>query len=66
MEIHLDTDIGGDVDDICALALLLKSPHVEITGITTTAEENGRRAGYVRHILNLAGRGCEQNLTEKR
>lgn len=56
MKIHLDTDIGGDMDDLCALAMLLKLPHVEITGITTVAEENGRRAGYVRHVLNLAGR----------
>jgi hypothetical protein len=22
-KIHLDTDIGGDMDDVCALALLL-------------------------------------------
>jgi hypothetical protein len=22
--IHLDTDIGGDMDDLCALALLLR------------------------------------------
>ena len=57
MKIHLDTDIGGDMDDVCALALLLKWPGVEITGITTTAEERGRRAGYVRYMLNLTGRG---------
>lgn len=57
MKIHLDTDIGGDMDDVCALALLLKWPGVEITGITTTAEEHGRRAGYVRYMLNLTGRG---------
>ncbi len=24
-KIHLDTDIGGDMDDVCALAMLLKS-----------------------------------------
>jgi len=24
-KIHLDTDIGGDMDDVCALAMLL--PH---------------------------------------
>ena len=56
VKIHLDTDIGGDMDDLCALALLLKWQDVEITGITTVAEDNGRRAGFVRHVLDLAGR----------
>lgn len=56
MKIHLDTDIGGDMDDVCALAMLLKWPGVEISGVTTTTEEHGRRAGYVRYVLNLMGR----------
>ena len=55
-KIHLDTDIGGDMDDVCALAMLLKWPDLEITGITTVAEAQGRRAGYVRHVLNMMGR----------
>jgi inosine-uridine nucleoside N-ribohydrolase len=53
---HLDTDIGGDVDDVCALAMLLGSPEVEIVGITTVAENDGRRAGYAARALELAGR----------
>lgn len=56
VRLHLDTDIGGDIDDACALALLLACPGVELTGITTTAEEDGRRAGYARYVLSLAGR----------
>ena len=56
MKVHLDTDLGGDLDDVCALALLLQWPGVEITGITTTAEDQGRRAGYTRYALALAGR----------
>lgn len=56
MKIHLDTDLGGDIDDLCALALLLQWPDVEITGITTVAEDGGRRAGYTRYALGLAGR----------
>jgi purine nucleosidase len=56
MKIHLDTDIGGDMDDLCALAMLLKWPDIEITGITTVAEEQGRRAGYIRYVLNMMGR----------
>ncbi len=56
LKVHLDTDLGGDPDDLCALAMLLKWPGVEITGITTVGEAGGRRAGYVRYALGLAGR----------
>jgi len=55
-KIHLDTDLGGDMDDLCALAMLLRWKDVEITGITMVAEAQGRRAGYVRHVLELEGR----------
>jgi purine nucleosidase len=54
-KVHLDTDLGGDIDDLCALAMLLRWEDVEIIGITTVAEANGRRAGYVRYILELEG-----------
>lgn len=54
--IHLDTDLGGDMDDLCALAMLLRWPAVEIAGITTVAEANGRRAGYVRRVLEMEER----------
>jgi inosine-uridine nucleoside N-ribohydrolase len=54
--LHVDTDIGGDIDDLCALALVLKWPNVELVGVTTVAEHSGRRAGYVRRVLELAGR----------
>ncbi len=55
-KIHLDTDIGGDMDDLCALAMLLKWPDLDITGVTTVSEESGRRAGYVSYVLNLMQR----------
>ncbi len=55
-KIHLDTDIGGDIDDLCALAMLLKWPDLDIIGVTTVSDDQGRRAGYVRYILNLVGR----------
>ena len=32
MLIHLDTDLGGDTDDACALALLLGQAGVELAG----------------------------------
>jgi purine nucleosidase len=56
MKIHLDTDLGGDPDDACALALLLRSPDVEVTGITTVLDGDGQRAAYTEHVLRLAGR----------
>ena len=56
VRVHVDTDIGGDMDDLCALALLLKCPGVHISGITTVTEHGGRRAGYVRDVLALGGR----------
>jgi inosine-uridine nucleoside N-ribohydrolase len=55
-KIHLDTDIGGDMDDVCALAMLLKWPDLEITGVTTVSDDAGRRAGYVRYVLGLMER----------
>lgn len=56
LRIHLDTDLGGDTDDLCALAMLLGEPLVELVGITTSADAEGRRRGMVEHALRLAGR----------
>lgn len=57
MKIHLDTDLGGDIDDLCALAMLLRwSEDTRLVGITTVAESRGRRAGYVRYVLGLEGK----------
>jgi len=56
-KVHLDTDLGGDMDDLCALAMLLRwSNEIDLTGVTTVAEANGRRAGYARYILGLDGK----------
>ncbi len=54
--VHVDTDIGGDIDDLCALVMLLRWPGIEIAGITTVVDDEGRRAGYVHRILAMAGR----------
>lgn len=54
--VHLDTDIGGDMDDLCALALLLRWPGVAVCGITTAAELGGQRAGYAHYVLDITGR----------
>ncbi len=54
--IHLDTDLGSDTDDLCALAMLLGWPDVELTGVTTSTDPGGVRAGMVAYALGLAGR----------
>jgi inosine-uridine nucleoside N-ribohydrolase len=57
MKVHLDTDLGGDIDDLCALALLLCWPEpVEITGITVVGDTGGKRTAAVRYVLAVAGR----------
>lgn len=56
--VHLDTDFGGDMDDLCALAMLLRWPGVELSGVTTVADVRGKRAGYARYVLELEGRGA--------
>ncbi len=55
-KIHVDTDIGGDIDDLCALAMVLRWPGAELLGVTTVAEHQGKRAGFARQVLKLAGR----------
>ena len=52
-KIHLDTDLGGDMDDLCALAMLLRWEEVQLSGITTVAEAGGKRAGFTRFVLEM-------------
>jgi purine nucleosidase len=54
--VHLDTDLGTDPDDVCALAMLLGWRGVEVVGVTTCADRGGMRAAYVEHCLRLLGR----------
>lgn len=51
----LDTDLGTDVDDALALALLLGSPEVELLGVTTVYGDTGLRARATSRLLELAG-----------
>jgi purine nucleosidase len=55
-KLHIDTDLGGDIDDLCALAMALGWPDVDLLAVTTNSEDQGRRAGYTRYALDLAGR----------
>ncbi len=54
--IILDTDIGSDVDDALALALLLASPEAELIGVTTVYGDVACRARIAQKLLHLAGR----------
>jgi purine nucleosidase len=56
LKLHLDTDIGGDIDDLCALAMVLNWPDADLLAVTTNQDDRGRRAGYARYALRLAGR----------
>lgn len=52
----LDTDIGTDVDDCLALAVLLGSPEIDLLGVTTVYGDVALRARMARKLLHLAGR----------
>ncbi len=52
----LDTDIGDDIDDAYALALILASPELELVGVTTVFKNTVARARQAKTILQLAGR----------
>jgi purine nucleosidase len=50
-----DTDIGTDVDDILALAVLAKSPELELIGVTTVYGDTPLRAKITRVTCDLLG-----------
>ncbi len=51
----LDTDIGTDVDDILALALMLRSPEIKLEGVTCVYGDVLLRARMVLKLLQLSG-----------
>jgi inosine-uridine nucleoside N-ribohydrolase len=52
----LDTDIGDDIDDTWALALLLKSPELDLKLVTTDYGNTVYRAMIVGRLLEIAKR----------
>ena len=52
----LDTDIGGDVDDVFAVLLAARHPGVDLIGITTVNGDVAQRTRIARKLLRLAGR----------
>jgi len=55
----LDTDIGDDIDDAFALALILQSPELKLVGITTTFGDTDLRAKLLYRYL---GSNCRFNV----
>jgi purine nucleosidase len=53
----LDTDLGSDVDDAIALALLLACPELRLVAVTTVAADVRARAWAAARLLGLAGQG---------
>lgn len=71
--IIIDTDIGTNPDDAVALSLAVRSPELQIEGVTTTYGKVDVRANIARHILKLCGAahiqvypGIEESLLRNR
>lgn len=55
-KVIFDTDIGDDVDDAYALALLAHQPGIEILGVTTAFGETPKRAEVAAKLLHVMGK----------
>lgn len=51
-----DTDAGNDIDDLYALALILKHPNLNLLGVTTVSADTQARARLIAKMLRLADR----------
>ncbi|HMD86148.1 MAG TPA: nucleoside hydrolase [Terriglobia bacterium] len=56
----LDTDIGTDIDDAFALALIINSPEFELLGVTTVSGDTAARARIAAKMLWEAGGKWQQ------
>ncbi|MFZ0633384.1 MAG: nucleoside hydrolase [Acidobacteriaceae bacterium] len=52
----LDTDIGSDIDDAFAVALIVHSPELELRAVTTVSGDTQARARIVAKMLWVDGR----------
>lgn len=55
-KIIIDTDIGDDIDDAFAIALALRSPELQILGISTTFGDTEARARILDRMLGESAR----------
>ncbi|MFI7633139.1 nucleoside hydrolase [Nonomuraea sp. NPDC049400] len=71
MRVIFDTDIGTDVDDALALAVLLGSPEADLLGCTTVYGDTQLRARLAKRLARLADRsltvvpGAGKTLTDR-
>lgn len=56
LPVMLDTDIGSDVDDLLALALIVGEPDIDLLGVTTAYGDVDLRARIAKRALRLLGR----------
>ncbi len=56
-QLYLDTDIGTDVDDALALALILGSPELDLVGISTVYGDTALRARLASRLVGLSAVG---------
>ncbi|WP_369976512.1 nucleoside hydrolase [Xanthomonas bundabergensis] len=57
-KVVVSTDIGDDIDDAFALALLLRSPELDVLGIASAWGDTGLRAQLLQRLLRQAGRSA--------
>ncbi len=62
--IILDTDIGTDVDDALALAVLLGSHEVDLVGITTVYGDVHLRSQIAMHLCSIVNREIPTHIGE--
>ena len=55
-KIIFDTDIGDDIDDAFALALLANVQNADIIGVTTVFRNTKCRAQQASHLLKVMGK----------
>jgi purine nucleosidase len=55
LPVFVDTDIGDDIDDALALALLLCSPEVSVVGISTVFGDTYLRTRLAAYLLQVYG-----------
>jgi inosine-uridine nucleoside N-ribohydrolase len=55
-KVVVSTDIGDDIDDAFALALLLRSPELDVLGIASAWGDTALRAQLLQRLLQQAGR----------
>ena len=65
-KVILDTDIGTDVDDALALAVLLGSKEVDLIGITTVYGDAQMRSTIAMHLCSLKNRSIPTFIGESK